>query len=59
MKQGDRWIVNGRKVWTTNAQHADQILLLARTADRDPARPLKGMTLFFTDFDRTAHQRCA
>ena len=22
VKQGDRWIVNGRKVWTTNAQHA-------------------------------------
>ena len=31
-KQGDRWIVNGRKVWTTNAQHATKILLLARTA---------------------------
>jgi hypothetical protein len=54
VKQGDRWIVNGRKVWTTNAQHANKILLLARTADRDPARPLKGMTLFFADFDRTA-----
>ena len=53
-KKGDRWIVNGRKVWTTNAQNANRILLLARTADRDPARPMKGMTLFFTDFDRTA-----
>jgi hypothetical protein len=47
-------VVNGRKVWTTNAQHANKILLLARTADRDPAKPLKGMTLFFADFDRTA-----
>ena len=54
VKQGDHWVVNGRKVWTTNAQHANKILLLARTADRDPARPLKGMTLFFADFDRTA-----
>ncbi|MFI5326024.1 MAG: acyl-CoA dehydrogenase family protein, partial [Candidatus Rokuibacteriota bacterium] len=53
VKQGDRWVVNGRKVWTTNAQHANRILLLARTADRDPKRPLKGMTLFFADFDRT------
>src|SRR6267142_193813 len=52
-KKGDRWIVNGRKVWTTNAQHANRILLLTRTSDRDPARPLKGMTLFFTEFDRT------
>ena len=53
-KRGDRWIVNGRKVWTTNAQHANRILLLTRTADRDPAKPLKGMTLFFTEFDRKA-----
>src|SRR5499426_2897118 len=54
VKHGDTWVVNGRKVWTTNAQHANKILLLARTADRDPAKPLKGMTLFFADFDRTA-----
>ncbi len=53
-KKGDRYVVNGRKVWTTNAQHATKMLLLARTSDRDPAKPLKGMTLFFTDFDRTA-----
>ncbi len=53
-KKGSRYIVNGRKVWTTNAQHATKILLLARTSDRDPAKPLKGMTLFYTDFDRTA-----
>ena len=54
VKQGDRWVVNGRKVWTTNAQHANKILLLARTADRDPAKPLRGMTLFFADLDRKA-----
>jgi acyl-CoA dehydrogenase len=53
-KKGNRFIVNGRKVWTTNAQHATKILLLARTSDRDPAKPLKGMTLFYTDFDRAA-----
>ncbi len=52
VKQGNRWVVNGRKVWTTNAQHANKILLLARTADRDPAKPLRGMTLFFADLDR-------
>jgi hypothetical protein len=54
VKRGDRWIVNGRKVWTTNAQHANKILLLARTGDRDPQKPLKGMTLFFADLDRKA-----
>ena len=52
-RQGDRFIVNGRKVWNTNAQHATHILLLARTAPRDPAKPFAGMTLFFTPFDRS------
>src|SRR5262249_11282185 len=49
-----RWVVNGRKVWTTSAQHATKILRLARSRERDAAKPLKGMTLFFTDFERTA-----
>jgi alkylation response protein AidB-like acyl-CoA dehydrogenase len=54
-RQGDGFIVNGRKVWNTNARQATHILLLARTAprDADPARPYSGMTLFFTPFDRS------
>jgi acyl-CoA dehydrogenase len=52
VKQGDRWLVNGRKVWNTNARNATHILLLARTAERDAKKPLKGLTLFFTEFDR-------
>ena len=47
------WFVNGQKIWTTNAQNADKILLLARTAPRDGQRPFHGLTLFFTDLDRT------
>ena len=50
--KGDWFIVNGRKVWNTNAQNATHMLLLARTAPRDPAKPFKGLTLFFTAFDR-------
>ncbi len=53
-RRGDRFVVNGRKVWMTNAQRADKILLLARTADRDPAHPYRGMTLFFANMDRRA-----
>jgi acyl-CoA dehydrogenase len=46
------WVVNGQKVWISNAQNADKILLLARTSPRNEAKPLDGMTLFFTDLDR-------
>jgi acyl-CoA dehydrogenase len=45
--------VNGRKVWNTNARQATHMLLLARTAPRDPAKPFRGLTLFFTPFDRS------
>ena len=51
-RRGDRFVVNGRKVWNTNAQNATHILLLARTAPRDDAKPFRGLTLFFTEFDR-------
>ena len=51
--RGDGFLVHGRKVWNTNAQQATHILLLARTAPRDPAQPFAGMTLFFTPFDRS------
>lgn len=43
-----RYLVNGRKVWISNAQNADRILLLTRTAPRNPERPYDGMTLFLT-----------
>ncbi|NKQ55527.1 acyl-CoA/acyl-ACP dehydrogenase [Amycolatopsis sp. K13G38] len=46
------WVVNGQKVWITNAQNAKRILLLARTSPRRDDKPLDGMTLFFTDLDR-------
>ena len=46
------WVVNGQKVWISNAQNAHKILLLARTSPRNEQRPLDGMTLFFTDLNR-------
>jgi alkylation response protein AidB-like acyl-CoA dehydrogenase len=52
-RRGDRYVVNGRKVWNTLAQEATHILLLARTSPRDPAKPFRGITLFMADFDRT------
>jgi acyl-CoA dehydrogenase len=52
VKEGDRWVITGQKVWTTNGQNASHILLLTRTSPRDDEHPLDGMTLFFTPLDR-------
>jgi acyl-CoA dehydrogenase len=50
-RDGNGWRLNGEKAWLSNAQHATKALILARTAPRDPARPLLGLTLFFADLD--------
>ncbi len=50
--KGNKYIVNGRKIWTSTAQIADKIMLLARTSERDPKNPTEGLSLFFTDFNR-------
>ena len=48
------YVVRGRKIWTTTAQEADRILLLARTAKKaDGKKPTDGMTLFYTALDRS------
>lgn len=47
-RDGGRYLVRGRKVWISNALNADRILLLTRTAARNPDRPFDGMTLFLT-----------
>lgn len=53
-RTGDRYVVNGQKIWTTTAQHADRIMLLARTTPREGvARKTEGLTLFYTRFDRS------
>ena len=53
-RAGDRYIVNGQKVWTSTAQHANKILLVARTTPiEECARPMDGVTLFYTDLDRS------
>ena len=47
VRNGDGWIVNGQKIWTTVGHIADYGILLART---DPAQPKhKGLTMFFLD----------
>ena len=49
------YVVNGRKVWTSTAQVADKILLLARTTPKKECeRGIDGLSLFYTDLDRSA-----
>ena len=54
VKKGDRYIVDGQKVWISTAQVADKLLLLARTTPlEDVKKPTQGLSLFYTDFDRS------
>ncbi|MCX7321921.1 MAG: acyl-CoA/acyl-ACP dehydrogenase [Hyphomicrobiales bacterium] len=54
VRKGDRYIVNGQKVWISTAQVAEKILLLARTTLLDEVKsPTHGLSLFYTDFDRS------
>jgi acyl-CoA dehydrogenase len=50
---GDRYIVNGQKVWISTAQVAHKIMLLARTTPiGEVTSPSQGLSLFYTDLDR-------
>ena len=48
------YVISGRKVWTTMAQRANKILIIARTTPKEEcAKPAQGLSLFYTDFDRS------
>ena len=50
VREGEEYVIDGEKIWTSKAQEADVIMLLARTAPREESDRLGGMTLFFTEF---------
>lgn len=53
VRRGDRYVVNGQKIWISTAQVANKILLLARTTPLDQVtEPGGGLSLFYTDLDR-------
>lgn len=55
VRDGDNYVINGRKMWTTTAQSATKILLIVRTTDlEDCKKPTDGLSLFYTDLDRGA-----
>ena len=54
VRKGDHYVVHGQKTWMSTAQVANKVLLIARTADEgETARPMDGLTLFYTDLDRS------
>jgi len=53
VRQGDKYIVHGQKVWISTAQVAEKILLLARTTPLEEVKkPTEGLSLFYTDLNR-------
>src|SRR5205814_9590653 len=53
-REGDAYVVNGRKLWISRAEHSDLMVLLCRTTPRDEAaRPSDGMSVLLVDM-RTA-----
>src|SRR6201993_4356888 len=53
-REGDHYVLTGRKIWISTAQVAEKMLILVRTTPvEEAARPSLGMSLFYTDLDRS------
>ncbi|WP_198507678.1 acyl-CoA dehydrogenase family protein [Qipengyuania seohaensis] len=49
-REGDEYVINGQKIWTSRAEHSDLMVLLARTTPRDEvAKKTEGLSLFLVD----------
>ena len=50
VKDGDHYVINGQKIWTSRAEHSDLMLLLARTTPREQAASkTEGLSIFLVD----------
>lgn len=50
VRRGDRYVINGQKVWISRVQHSDLMILLARTTPLDQvAKKSEGMSIFIVD----------
>ena len=50
VREGDHYIINGQKIWTSRAEHSDLLLLLARTTAREQTqRRTEGLSVFLVD----------
>ncbi len=49
-REGDEWVINGQKIWTSRAEHSDLMVLLARTTPREEATSrTEGLSVFLVD----------
>lgn len=54
VRDGDHYVLTGRKIWISTAQVANKMLIIARTTPLDQvAKSTDGLSLFYTDLDRT------
>ena len=50
VKKGDKYIINGQKIWTSRAEHSDLMVLLARTTPKDQVeKKSAGLSVFLVD----------
>jgi acyl-CoA dehydrogenase len=50
VREGDHYVINGQKIWTSRAEHSDLLLLLARTTAREQAKKrTEGLSVFLVD----------
>ena len=55
VQEGDSYVVNGQKIWTSRAEHSDLMLLLARTTPREQAKSRTGdLSVFLVDMREVA-----
>ena len=53
-REGDEYVVNGQKVWTSRAEHSDLMLLLARTTPKDEVtKRTDGLSVFMVDLRKS------
>jgi acyl-CoA dehydrogenase len=53
VRDGDRYLLSGQKIWISTAQVANKMLILARTTPLEAVtRRTEGLSLFYTDLDR-------
>ena len=50
VKKGDKYVINGQKIWTSRAEHSDLMVLLARTTPKDQVeKKSAGLSVFLVD----------